>query len=544
MQSPSSSSNTRLETTLAPEKSALLNETLINALISLLGSESILVDDHSLSLYAQDVFTKDKAAGLVIRPTSTELLAKATQLICEAGVAIVVRGGGMSYTKGYVPAEEGSVVVDMSNLDKVVEINQQDMYVTVECGCTWQALHLALKDTGLRTPYWGTLSGSKATVGGGLSQNSIFWGSGQYGFAADSVLSVDVILADGSTLSTGSQAHTLSSPFMRHYGPDLTGIFCCDNSALGIKATATFRLIPQVKHNDGISFCFNSFEQQSAVMSEVARQGLASECCGFDPFLQAQRLKRESLAADVKSLVGVMKSAGGIGKALKQGAKVALAGRNFVEAESWSVHFIVEDRSEASVKDKIDCIRDIAKQHDANEIENTIPKVLKANPFGPVNNMIGPNGERWAPVHTLVPHSKANEAYKRSCAVFEKHAANIEKFGIGVGYLLATVSSTVFVLEPVFFWPDELNEIHHFAIDASHIKKVKGFAANPEATKAVSAIREDLVIAYRELGGVHMQIGKTYQYKEGIAEINFELLKSIKQHVDPHNRMNPKTLGL
>ena len=72
------------------------------------------------------------------------------------------------------------------------------MYVTAQAGCTWKALAEALEGSGYRTPYWGTLSGIHATVGGGASQNSIFWGSGRYGTAADSIIGLEVILADGS----------------------------------------------------------------------------------------------------------------------------------------------------------------------------------------------------------------------------------------------------------------------------------------------------------------------------------------------------------
>ena len=522
-----------------------MNKTeLVQQLTSILGKQNVLDDIEHNMLYAQDIYTKALPANFVIRPNSTSLLAKATQLITQAGFAVIPRGGGMSYTKGIVPVEDNTVMVDMSLFDQVLEINLQDMYVTAQSGCTWQALHKALKGSGFRTPFWGTLSGSKATIGGGISQNSIFWGSGQHGFAVDSVLSLEVILANGDIINTGAAAHINGTPFMRHFGPDLTGLFCADNAALGIKSAITLRLVPELKHNDGVSFCFESFEQQSAVMSEVSRRGLASECCGFDPYLQAQRLKRESLASDMKSLVGVMKSAGGFTKALKQGAKVALAGRNFVEAESWSVHFLVEDRTEHAVNERLKCIKDIAQQHNAIEIENTIPKVLRANPFGPVNNMIGPNGERWAPVHTLVPHSKANRAYQVSCDVFEQHQVAIEQFNIGIGYLLAFVSTNVFVLEPVFFWPDELNELHYHAVEPQHIKRVTKFSANPQARGAVQTIRKDLIEAYKNIGGVHMQIGKTYLFEQGIAEKNFDLVKKLKRILDPKNRMNPNALDL
>ena len=57
-------------------------------------------------------------------------------------------------------------MVDTSSLNEILEINQQDMYVRVEAGCTWKALYEVLRPLGLRTPFWGPLSGIHATVGG------------------------------------------------------------------------------------------------------------------------------------------------------------------------------------------------------------------------------------------------------------------------------------------------------------------------------------------------------------------------------------------
>ncbi|MCC5825057.1 MAG: FAD-binding oxidoreductase [Alkalimonas sp.] len=516
---------------------------LIEELGTVLSPQSIQSDLASRTLMSQDVFCKKEPAAFVVQPETVKQLITLVQISTKHGFAVLPRGGGMSYTQGYVPVQQNSVIVDMSALDQILEINTDDMYVTVQCGCSWEKLHKALAGSGFRTPFWGTLSGRFATVGGGLSQNSIFWGSGQHGFAVDSVLSVEVVLANGHVIRTGSAGQLHASPFARHFGPDLTGLFCCDNSALGIKATATLRLIPELKFHDGLSFSATSFAALSHLMSEASRQGLISECFGFDPFLQAQRMQRESLGKDVKSLLGVMKSAGSLGKAIKSGTKVALAGRNFVQAESWSAHFMVEDRTEAGIQHKLQAIKAIASKLDVKAIENSIPKILRANPFGPVNNMIGPQGERWVPVHAVVPHSQTQQAYQITEQVFSENHDLIEKFSIGIGYLVATVSSTAFVLEPVFFWPDELNELHKHAVEASHLKRLKGFAANPEATKAIEKIRADLVLAYSQQGFIHMQIGKSYRFKEGLAAENFELLRAIKSYLDPTNSMNPGCLG-
>lgn len=509
-----------------------------------LGSEVVRCDRELRVLYSQDVLGKGAVAQAVLSPGNTEELARCVKVAVKAGVALLPRGGGMSYTSGYVPQHDNSVIVDLGRMNRILEVNAEDMYVTVEAGCTWQALYEALKDTGLRTPFWGTLSGRFATVGGGLSQNSIFWGTGQFGPAADSVVSMDVVLADGSVLKTGSAAHVNANAFHRHYGPDLTGVFVGDTGALGFKATVTLRLIPQRQARDGLSFAADDADSLIAFASDVSRAQIASEVFGFDPYLQSQRLKRESLAADVKALAGVMKSAGGIGKALKKGARVAVAGRGYMKDVKFSLHVLVEESCEAAVKHNMAAARELAKKHGLRELENSIPTILRANPFGPVNNMIGPSGERWVPVHGVIPHSRVQAVYDGIEAVFEEHRALLEQFEIGTGYLFATVGANAFVLEPVFFWPDELNEWHREAVEDDHLQRIKGFPANEAARNAVLRLRKALCEVFVSHGAVHMQIARAYPYGEVLDENAWSLVKSLKAKLDPTGCINPGALGL
>lgn len=520
------------------------SQNVFDSLSNAVGNENLLTDDFSRSLYAQDVFTKSKPALAVVKPKSTDELSTVLKIAHENDIIVVPRGGGMSYTSGYVPAKENTLVIDLGRMNQVLEINETDMYITVECGCTWKSLYESLKGTGLRTPYWGTLSGSKATIGGGLSQNSIFWGSGQYGSAVDSVVGMEVVLADGSVVKTGSGAQVNGSSFFRHYGPDLTGLFTCDTGALGFKATATFRLIPEFKAKGFLAFDFKTPEDSISAMSEIARQGLAMECFGFDPFLQTQRLKRESLTKDVKALAGVMKSSGSILGALKDGAKVAMAGRGYMKDVDYSVQIIVEDRIDAAVEARLKDIREIAAKFNGREIENSIPKITRSNPFGPVNNMLGPEGERWVPSHGLFPHSKAKQAFEAIEAVFDQHRDLIDKYDIGTGHLFAVVSTNCFVLEPVFFWPDAYTEIHQNSVEAEHLAKLKTFDENLDARGAVHTIRTALGELYKELGAVHLQIGKTYQYRQGLEPNSYQVIQAIKQALDPKGLVNPESLGL
>ncbi len=526
------------------ENTATNTSTVIEDIAAIVGAGSVLTDEQSCSFYAQDIYTRSRTALAVVQPASTTAVADVIAVATKNGHAVIARGGGMSYTSGYVPAEAGCIMLDMSKLNRVVECNTEDMYVTVETGCTWKELHDALKGTGCRTPYWGTLSGIKATVGGSMSQNSIFWGSGRYGSAVDSVLSLEVVLADGTVLDTGANAQRNGTPFYKHYGPDLTGLFCCDTGALGIKTRATLQLVPELSARRFASFDFNHYRDMAGAMSDIARAGLAMECFGFDPYLQRQRLQRESLLKDVKALAGVVKASGGVAAAVRDGVKTAVAGRSFMDDVAYSLHIMVEEDSEALADDRLDRIRQICSGRQGRGIENSIPKILRANPFTPLNNVVGPRGERWAPVHALIPHSRAVAVIDGVEEIFSRHGQLMEREGIGAGFLFTTVSTHCFVVEPVFFWPDVLTEIHRDTVEPGVLKKLPGFDENLEARRAVARIREELLEFFCDMGAAHLQIGKAYRYKEGLKSPSWELVRQLKKVLDPDNRINPGALGL
>ena len=526
------------------EHSAANTSSVIEDIIAIVGADSVLTDEQSCSFYSQDIYTKALPALAVVRPESAEQVSDVIAVTTQRGHAIVARGGGMSYTSGYVPAEAGSILLDMGKLNRIVECNLEDMYVTVEAGCTWQALHDALKGTGCRTPYWGTLSGIKATVGGSLSQNSIFWGSGRYGSAVDSVLSLEVALADGTILDTGSNTQKHGVPFFRHYGPDLTGLFCCDTGALGIKTKATLQLVPELTARGFVSFDFDHYSPMTRAMSAIAREGLAMECFGFDPFLQRQRLQREGLLKDVKALTGVMKASSGVIAAVKDGVKTAVAGRGFMDNVAYSLHVMVEEASEALADDRLERVRQICSDCEGREIENSIPKILRANPFTPLNNVVGPQGERWAPVHALIPHSRAVAVIDGVEKIFSGQRELMEREEIGAGFLFATVSTNCFVVEPVFFWPDAMTEIHRDTVEPDVLKRLPGFDKNLEARHAVAQIRQELLEFFCDMGASHLQVGKAYLYQEGLKSPGRELVRQLKNILDPGNRINPGALGL
>ena len=153
------------------------HEGLVSTLTSILGADNIITDEAERTYYSQDVYNQGPTVLAVIQPDSKEKLAQAVAEITAAGVAIFPRGGGFSYTDGYIPTTSNGVTIDTRKMNRILEINTEDMYVTVESGCTWAALEDALADKNVRPIFWGPFSGLNATVGGSMSQGSLTYGS-------------------------------------------------------------------------------------------------------------------------------------------------------------------------------------------------------------------------------------------------------------------------------------------------------------------------------------------------------------------------------
>jgi FAD/FMN-containing dehydrogenase len=120
------------------------------------GAGAVTVDLSRRALLSQDIWAAgESVAELVVAPGDTSVLAAVVAAAAARGFAIAIRGGGMSYTRGYVPGAGRTLLLDLSRVDRVLEVRPEDMTVTVQAGCTWKTLHEALAPLGLRTPFLG-----------------------------------------------------------------------------------------------------------------------------------------------------------------------------------------------------------------------------------------------------------------------------------------------------------------------------------------------------------------------------------------------------
>lgn len=513
-------------------------------LIGLLGRDAVVDDPDALDFYSSDIFDQKQIAELVVRPSTVEELAAAVRLCTEAGHPVIPRGGGVSYTGGYLPTRDGSVIVDFARLNRIVEINEEDMFVTVEAGVTWNDLYETLMARGLRTPYWGTVSGFHATVGGGLAQGSTHFGSAEFGMGGDSCLGLEVVLADGSIVKTGSGSNIhRPSPFFRGYGPDLTGLFLNDTGALGFKARATLKLIRAPKHQRYLSAAFSTMDAQLATMAEISRERLASECGGWNPAL-VRRFASASpdLQGDLKYLGRVVKTGRSLFAGLRDAAMIALAGRRDWKADVYLVHVTLDEFSAAAADEKLKAIQRIIAERGGRLISPSYPRAHRARPFTSLLTLPRVE-ERSVPTHGICPHSRALEVAKAVQAYFDSQSEVLSHHGITWSLISSTVGTSATLIEPLIYYPDARGP-HYARIPKADEPPARFGNPDPVVIEAMRAVRKGVVAVFLQSGCAHLQIAKSYPYRAGREPTAWALLQAIKAVVDPKGLVNPGALGL
>ena len=516
---------------------------IADKLASVAGHENTLTDSESLSFYSTDVYRQaDILACAVVRPGSVEELQAVVRCCASAGCPMVTRGGGASYTDGYLPVEPNTVCIDVSRLTRI-DVNEADMYVTVEAGVTWAELYDVLKARGLRTPFWGPFSGLAATVGGSMSSYAVNYGSGLYGVSAESVTCMDIVLANGELLSTGSAGGEGSSAFFRFYGPDLTGIFTGDAGAFGIKARISMRLMHRPPAFQACSFGFPTGEQTLEAMMAIAKLGVVSQNFGLDPRQQKTALTRMESASPVDAARAVFASARNPLDGALQVAKMGLAGRDFLKNASYSAHFSVEGLSDAEAKAKIAEVRKIGMAYGV-EVANSIPTYFNAEPFMELLPILGPNGERWKPTHGIIPFSRLLAHHQEFEKLVEEYRSRMQLARVQLTRMLMFFSTNGFIYEPTFLWEDSQSIYHQRVYPAKLLPSVPTHPENPEGRALVSEIKHRLSELCLRNGACHMQIGKDYPYLESRKPAMAGLVHQIKDALDPRGLMNPGALGL
>jgi D-lactate dehydrogenase (cytochrome) len=511
---------------------------LVANLAQQLGSEHVLTSDADRLFYAHDVFRAHELPAAVVRPGTVDELQAVVRAAYDSGTPLIMRGGGASYTDAYAHAKKGGITVDTVRLKRIA-INETNATVTVEPGVTWAELREAVLAKGYKTKFWGSYSGLFANVGGGMSMNAISHGQG---CAADAALSFDIITGTGEMIRTGSALSGPSSPFFRHYGPDLTGLFTGDCGTLGVKARITLALEKARSDFATASFSFTSFDALHAAFRAAGLEGIVEENFGLNEVLQQGQLGKADVAAKADMAGRIVKQSGLMKGAAKL-AKMAFAGEKQIAAATYAGHFIVEGIDQAEANGRIALVKRLCAEH-GSEIPNSVPEVVRAMPFAPFHNTLGPKGERWLPCHTKLAHDRAVPFHHALMTYFASEAEVMQRHGIVCGGMFMSVGTTAFVYEPAFYWPDAQTPYHARMVEADYLKSLPVHPRSEAGEAEALRIKANVIDLMHDHGGVHSQIGRVYPYARDHNPAHWAVMKALKAELDPKGILNPGALGL
>src|SRR5215218_10476392 len=197
--------------------------------------DAFVADTYWPALYAAAAGAPIARPDVVVRPRTEEEVADVVRIADEHGVPVVPWGGGSGTQGGCLPVH-GGIVIDLTALDKVLEIDEVSMTVTAQAGVNGRRLESELNARGLMLPHY-PASAEWATVGGYIAARGSGVLSTRYGKIEDLVLSLRVVLAGGEVIE--------SVVVPRHaVGPELAQLFVGSEGTLGAITRASLRLAP------------------------------------------------------------------------------------------------------------------------------------------------------------------------------------------------------------------------------------------------------------------------------------------------------------
>jgi len=239
---------------------------LISTFRDISGDQHVLTSKEEVDDYGRDhTENLHYLPEVVILPDSAEEISAIMRVCNEYRIPVTPRGAGTGLSGGALP-QLGGVVISMKRMNRILQIDEDNLQVTTEPGVITEVLQETVKAKGLFYPPDPNSRGS-CFIGGNISENSGGPKALKYGVVKDYVLNLEVVLPTGEIIWTG--ANVLKNAT----GYNLTQLVIGSEGTLGIVTKIVLKLIPHPKHDLLILVPFNSLERACASVSAIFKSG-------------------------------------------------------------------------------------------------------------------------------------------------------------------------------------------------------------------------------------------------------------------------------
>ena len=455
----------------------------IKALQAIVGERNVRNDLVERLCYSRDMSVHVGVPDAIVFAETTEQVSRILSLANEQKIAVIPRGSGTSVT-GAVLAPKGGGVLDLSRMNRIKEINREDRYAVLEPGVILNNLNAALAPTHFYPP--DPSSALLASIWGTVNTNASGERAVKYGGTKDWVIGLEVVLADGRVLRTGTVSPKSSSGF------DLTHLFIGSEGTLGVVTEVTVRILPTPEYVAFGQIRFGKLEDAGNAVTEILTNGiLLSKCEVLD-----------SVSLDVvKEVMGLE-----------------------IPEEVGCILFLQIDGHRAAVEDQMEQITAITEKHHSISLvwtddQQEMLKIWEAR--GGLTPALSKRirGERLIPIveDSGVPITRIPAIIKAIQQIGDKYDFPICTFGhVGDGNI-----HPVLIMDP--------RKKEHW-----------------EKARQITSELIDLTI---KLGGTLTAEHGTGMAKSPfigreMGEVGIEVMRAIKKVLDPNDILNPGKMGL